>query len=72
METTAKGAFYDCSALERLFEGIVNGLSEVVERKVNEALDSGIDPTAILNEGMMPAMSEVGQQFEEGAWILSN
>jgi 5-methyltetrahydrofolate--homocysteine methyltransferase len=52
--------------LEQLFEGVVNGQSEIVEEKVNEALSSGIDPAVILNEGMIPAMSEVGRQFEEG------
>ena len=54
------------ATLEQLFAGIVNGQSEVVEEKVNEALNSGIDPTVILNEGMIAAMSEVGRQFEEG------
>jgi 5-methyltetrahydrofolate--homocysteine methyltransferase len=54
------------ATLEQLFEGIVNGQSDTVEQKVNEALSSGIDPAAILNEGMIPAMSEVGRQFEEG------
>jgi 5-methyltetrahydrofolate--homocysteine methyltransferase len=52
--------------LEQLFEGIVNGQSEIVEQKVNEALNSGIDPAVILNEGMISAMSEVGRRFEEG------
>lgn len=52
--------------LEQLFEGIVNGESEIVEQKVNEALSAGIDPAVILNEGMIPAMAEVGRQFEEG------
>lgn len=54
------------TTLEQLFEGIVNGESEIVEQKVNEALSAGIDPAVILNEGMIPAMSEVGRQFEEG------
>lgn len=52
--------------LEQLFAGIVNGESEIVEQKINEALTSGIDPAVILNEGMIPAMAEVGKQFEEG------
>ncbi len=52
--------------LEQLFEGIVNGESKVVEQKVNEALNAGIDPAVILNEGMISAMAEVGRQFEEG------
>lgn len=54
------------ATLEQLFEGVVNGQSEIVEQKVNEALSSGIDPAVILNEGMIPAMSEVGRRFEEG------
>lgn len=54
------------ATLKQLFEGIINGESEVVEQRVNEALNSGIDPAVILNEGMIPAMTEVGRQFEEG------
>lgn len=52
--------------LDQLFEGVVNGQSEIVEQKVNEALNAGIDPAVILNQGMIPAMSEVGKRFEEG------
>jgi 5-methyltetrahydrofolate--homocysteine methyltransferase len=54
------------ATLKKLFEGVVNGESEIVEQKVNEALRSGIDPAVILSEGMIPAMSEVGRQFEAG------
>ena len=54
------------ATLEQLFEGIVNGENEIVEQKVNEALNAGIDPAVILNEGMISAMAEVGRQFEEG------
>jgi len=52
--------------LDQLFEGIVNGEKEIVEQKVNEALNSGMDPAVILNKGMVPAMAEVGRRFEEG------
>jgi 5-methyltetrahydrofolate--homocysteine methyltransferase len=51
---------------EQLFKGIVSGQHEIVEQKVKEALNFGIDPAVILNEGMIPAMAEVGRQFEEG------
>jgi 5-methyltetrahydrofolate--homocysteine methyltransferase len=54
------------ATLEQLFEGIVNGDREIVEQKVNEALNAGIEPAVVLNEGMIPAMAEVGRQFEEG------
>lgn len=52
--------------LDQLFTGIVDGQRETAEQKVKEALAAGIDPAVILNEGMIPAMSEVGRRFEEG------
>jgi 5-methyltetrahydrofolate--homocysteine methyltransferase len=54
------------ATLEQLFEGVINGESEIVEQKVNEALSAGVDPAVILNEGMIAAMAEVGKQFEDG------
>jgi 5-methyltetrahydrofolate--homocysteine methyltransferase len=54
------------ATLEQLFEGVVNGESEVVQQKVNEALRAGVEPAVILNEGMIAAMAEVGKQFEDG------
>ena len=33
---------------------------------MTEALDAGCDPTAILNEGMIAAMDEVGAKFKNG------
>lgn len=54
------------ATLDQLFEGVVSGQREIVEQKVNEALSSGMDPAAILNEGMIPAMSEIGRRFEAG------
>jgi 5-methyltetrahydrofolate--homocysteine methyltransferase len=52
--------------LEQLFDAVITGQKEIVEKKVNEALASGMDPAVILNEGMIPAMSEVGKRFEDG------
>jgi 5-methyltetrahydrofolate--homocysteine methyltransferase len=54
------------TTLEQLFEGVVDGQSELVEQKVKESLDAGLDPAVILNEGMIAAMAEVGKRFEEG------
>jgi len=52
--------------LNQLFEGVVNGQSQIVQEKVDEALRSGVDPSVILNECLIPAMAEVGRRFEEG------
>jgi 5-methyltetrahydrofolate--homocysteine methyltransferase len=41
-----------------------------VAQKVEEALDSGIEPGVILNQGMIAAMAEVGKRFEEGEFFV--
>lgn len=38
--------------------------------KALEALDKGINPADILNDGMIAAMTEVGRRFEEGEYYL--
>jgi 5-methyltetrahydrofolate--homocysteine methyltransferase len=38
--------------------------------QVQAALDEGYDPGAILNEGMISAMDEVGQLFEKGEYFV--
>ena len=58
------------TTLDELFEIVVNGQSDIVQQKVNEALTSGVDPAVILNETMIPAMSEVGRRFEEGEFFV--
>lgn len=56
--------------LTELFEAVINGQNEIVQQKVHEALKSGVDPAIILNEGMIPAMAEVGRRFEEGEFFV--
>jgi 5-methyltetrahydrofolate--homocysteine methyltransferase len=58
------------ATLEELFEVVVNGQGDIVQQKVNEALISGVNPAVILNEAMIPAMSEVGRRFEEGEFFV--
>lgn len=52
--------------LQEIFEGIVGGNRVVVKEKVKEALDAGLNPAAILSEGMIAAMARVGKLFEDG------
>jgi 5-methyltetrahydrofolate--homocysteine methyltransferase len=56
--------------LKEIFEGIIKGDQNQVPVKVQEALDAGIDLNVILNEGMVTAMSEIGQGFEEGEYFV--
>lgn len=49
-----------------IYEGIVNGHQDIVAERVEAALESGVPARTILEEGMLPAMAEVGRLFEEG------
>jgi 5-methyltetrahydrofolate--homocysteine methyltransferase len=56
--------------MEEIYESILNGQQKVTVVKVNHALEEGIEPGAILNEGMVKAMAKVGQLFEEGEYFV--
>jgi 5-methyltetrahydrofolate--homocysteine methyltransferase len=56
--------------VKTIFDNILEGQHKVVEAKVQEALDTGLDPRVILNEGMIAAMAEVGRQFEAGEYFV--
>jgi len=58
------------TVIKEIYDGILNGNQKVVPVKVNEALDAGIDPSVVLNEGMVAAMGEVGRLFEEGEYYV--
>ncbi len=46
--------------IKEIYNNILNGQSEPVESEVQAALQSGITPKTILEEGMVNAMAEVG------------
>ncbi len=56
--------------LEAVYQGIIEGDAPGVHGKVTEALAAGIEPAAILNEGMIAAMAEVGRRFECGEYYV--
>ena len=56
--------------LDDLYEGILDGDMGATPDNVQVALDAGLAPDVILNEGMISAMSEVGQLFEEGEYFV--
>lgn len=51
------------SILEEIRCSIKEGRAKDAERLVREALKANVDPEEILNQGMVPAMREVGEQF---------
>ncbi len=58
------------TVIKEIYEGILNGQQKVVPVKIEEALAEGLEPTYILQEGMVKAMGEVGRLFEEGEYYV--
>ncbi|HNT78157.1 MAG TPA: corrinoid protein [Anaerolineae bacterium] len=56
--------------LEVIRQGIMEGDMSLTEEKVQEALDAGVAPGDILQEGLIAAMAEVGRLFEEGEYFV--
>jgi len=56
--------------ITRLFEAVLLGNAEGVKEGIQEALDAGLSPEVILNQGMIDAMREVGRRFEAGEYFV--
>jgi 5-methyltetrahydrofolate--homocysteine methyltransferase len=56
--------------LQTILQAIVVGNVKEVEAKVQAALDSGVDPSRILNEGLIAGMAEVGRLYEAGEFFV--
>jgi 5-methyltetrahydrofolate--homocysteine methyltransferase len=56
--------------IKEIYDSILEGSQKVAVVKVQEALDKGINPGVILNDGMVAAMAEVGRLFEEGEYYV--
>ncbi|MGC9395421.1 MAG: corrinoid protein [Anaerolineae bacterium] len=56
--------------LDVIREGIMEGDMPLTQEKVQEAIDAGIAPGDILQEGLVSAMAEVGRLFEEGEYFV--
>jgi 5-methyltetrahydrofolate--homocysteine methyltransferase len=52
--------------LDSISENVVNGKPSAVEGAVRQALKERVPADAILNQAMIPAMTEVGTRFEHG------
>ena len=56
--------------IKEIFDSILEGSQKVTVVKVQAALDAGLNPGVILNDGMVAAMAEVGRLFEEGEYFV--
>jgi 5-methyltetrahydrofolate--homocysteine methyltransferase len=58
------------SQLQPVYAGIIDGEMSAVGEHVQLALEAGLGPEAILQQGLVPAMNEVGRLFEEGEYFV--
>lgn len=50
--------------LKALYQAVINGDAKTAKTVTETALAAGVEPLALVQEYMMPAMSEVGRRFE--------
>ena len=56
--------------IQEIYTNVMDGQADAVKEKVKAALDAGISAPAILNDGMIAAMAEVGRLYEEGEYFV--
>jgi 5-methyltetrahydrofolate--homocysteine methyltransferase len=56
--------------LKKLFDAVLEGDFDGVTTNVQASLEAELDPTIILNDGMIAAMREVGCRFEAGEYYV--
>jgi 5-methyltetrahydrofolate--homocysteine methyltransferase len=56
--------------LDELRKSVIEGNAKSAEAQVQQALDEGLGADVILNTALIPAMSEVGQKFEDGEYFV--
>ena len=55
---------------KKIFDSIINGDQVSTKQYVQQAIEKGLDPASILNDGMVAAMAEVGHLFEVGEYYV--
>ena len=56
--------------LDELSRHVIEGDAKTAEAWTREALDQGIDPMVIVNQGLMPGMEVVGQRFKDFEYYM--
>ena len=55
---------------EAIYKSVLEGDANGCVAGIQAALDAGVDPAMILNEGMIAAMAQVGSYFERGEYFV--
>jgi corrinoid protein of di/trimethylamine methyltransferase len=58
--------------LTQLTNAVVEGDPEKVVDLAQKALAAGVEPMAIIEQGLVPGMTTVGEKFESGEYFLPN
>lgn len=56
--------------IAQIYTDVLQGHHKEVAIQIKSAIRSGVQPTLIMNEGMIAAMREVGRLFEEGEYYV--
>lgn len=56
--------------IKQIYDSILDGQQKEAVSGVQAAIDAGLSPGDILNDGMVDAMAEVGRLFEEGEYFV--
>jgi 5-methyltetrahydrofolate--homocysteine methyltransferase len=58
------------SPLKEIYQGVLDGDMGAVQTNVQSAIDAGMPAGDILQQGLIAAMGEVGQLFEDGEYFV--
>jgi 5-methyltetrahydrofolate--homocysteine methyltransferase len=59
-------------AVGQVYEAVVDLDIEAVAARVEAALQAGVEPRAVLNEGLSAGVRAVGERFESGEYFLTD
>jgi corrinoid protein of di/trimethylamine methyltransferase len=60
----------DESLIQPIMQAVIDGDADAAQDATGAALDAGLDPLLILNQGLMSGANEVGKRFERGEYFL--
>lgn len=58
------------TALDELYEAVLDGDFFLAPDLTRQALDAGFDPQALIDDAMIPAMTEAGRRFEDDVYFV--
>ena len=56
--------------LSKITACVIEGEPDEVVKLTQQALDAGLEPLSIINEGLVPGMNVVGDKFQSGEYFL--